>query len=356
MIAAPIPHGETVRLAALKSIGLVGMPDEYVLDSVTNIGAHLFNAPSCVLSLVDEKHLWFKSRAGLKLRETPLEISFCGHVVASGESMVVEDTLRDERFAVNPLVIADPFVRFYAGHPLRSFSGEVLGTVSVFDFKPRPFSKQQRALLQDLAGIAQLSLISREVSVAQQSLSDKLPVVRHDSLLDPLLHVWNRVGLDAIVERQHAAAVAGAPPFSLLMIHVDSLKPLNDGYGRAVGDTMLKAVVRALHGNLRSGDELCRYAGDKFLAVLPATTTVGATRLAQRLMRSVGALSVETSARAKGCTVSIGCTVGIGIADWDSRGVESANSMLDRARAALPVGGRSRARAAARSAPASPEK
>lgn len=335
MIAPVVPRGETVRLAALDLTGLLGTPDEYVLDVVTGIGARLFDMPICLLSLVDAERQWFKSSVGMDLRETPRDISFCGHVVASASMMVVEDALRDPRFADNPLVRHEPRLRFYAGFPLRTPSGEVLGTLCVIDFKPRQFDPKQQALLRDLASLAELSLSSRQVSAAQRALLANLEVARRESLLDPLLRIWNRGGLDALLEAQVADSTASGIPFAALMIDIDLFKMINDNYGHAVGDSVLKAVVRALRGNLRMGDELGRYGGDEFLALLPNTTADSAAVLARRLNQFIAAIRVETPAKSRGCLVSIGCTVSIGIAEWSPARAESSEDMIARADAAL---------------------
>jgi diguanylate cyclase (GGDEF)-like protein len=335
MIAAPIPQRESIRLAALNSTGLLGTPDEYVLDRVTHIGANLFSAPICLLSLADAERQWFKSCVGLDLRETSREISFCGHVVASGEMLVVEDAWRDHRFEDNPLVLAAPNIRFYAGCPIRDPSGEILGTLCIIDFRPRAFNHTQRTLLRELAAVAELSLSARHVSVAQKSLVAGFEVARRESMVDPLLRIWNRCGLDALVEQQNAAAIASGATFSLMLMDIDYFERINDTYGNEVGDAVLKAVVHALRSTLRSGDELGRFGADEFLAILPDANADSAARLAQRLQESIGSLRVETPVKARGCTVSIGCTISIGIAERDSEPCGHADALVHRAEAEL---------------------
>jgi diguanylate cyclase (GGDEF)-like protein len=269
------------------------------------------------------------------VRETPRSISFCGHVVASDTLMVVEDALCDARFADNPLVLHGPRIRFYAGSPLRTPTGEVLGTLCVIDFKPRQFGPELQALLRGLAGLAEMSLSTRQVSAAQRALLAKLEVARRESLLDLMLRIWNRGGLDALLEAQVAEATTSGVPFAVLMIDIDLFKMINDNHGHVVGDSILKAVVQALRSNLRSGDELGRYGGDEFLAILPDTSAESAAALARRLNQCIAAIRVPTSAKSRGCIVSIGCTVSIGIAEWSASRAESPHALIVRADEAL---------------------
>jgi diguanylate cyclase (GGDEF)-like protein len=356
--AAPIPADDSLRIAALDLTGLLGTPDEYVLDVVTRIGATLFGTPCCLLSLVDAERQWFKSCVGLDVRQTRRDISFCGYVVAMDAMMVVEDALGDPRFADNPLVLHAPYIRFYAGFPLRAPAGEVLGTLCVIDFMPREFPPQQQTLLRDLAHLAGLSVASRQVSAAQQSLVANLAVARRESLLDPMLRIWNRGGLDALLDAQDKVSTAGGVPFAVLMIDIDLFKMINDNYGHLVGDGVLKTVVRELRSHLRSGDELGRYGGDEFVAVLPNTTADSAAVLARRLNQAVAAVRVQTTAKSRGCVVSIGCTVSIGIADSALCGATGARDVVARADAALLAAkrsGRNRASAARPTASATGE-
>jgi GAF domain-containing protein len=91
---------------------------------------------------------WFKSRVGMDATETPRDISFCEHVVEADAGLVVPDTYADARFANNPLVAEAPRIRFYAGMPLRTQAGHVLGTLCAIDSRPRALTVQETATLQ----------------------------------------------------------------------------------------------------------------------------------------------------------------------------------------------------------------
>lgn len=151
MKAPPVPANEADRLCALQAFAILDTPADAAFDALTQLAAHIADAPIALVSLVDANRQWFKSRHGLDVEETAREVSFCGHVVASGRSMVVPDALEDVRFADNPLVLGPPWVRFYCGVPLRMADGHVLGTLCIIDHKARTLSDAQLAMLELLA-------------------------------------------------------------------------------------------------------------------------------------------------------------------------------------------------------------
>jgi PAS domain S-box-containing protein len=147
----PIPANEEARLAALRAYEVLDTPAEAAFDALTTLAAHIARVPIALVSLIDVDRQWFKSRYGLDAPETPRDVSFCGHVVASDAPLVVRDAFADDRFADNPLVTGGPRVRFYAGVPLRTADGFVLGTLCAIDHEPRELTPEQHAMLGLLA-------------------------------------------------------------------------------------------------------------------------------------------------------------------------------------------------------------
>ncbi len=155
MIEPPIPEDETWRLAALRNLGLLDTPREPDFDAVVALGQALFDVPMCLISLIDADRQWFKACVGLDAAETTRAISFCAHAILEPEVFVVLDATRDERFHDNPVVTGEPFVRFYAGAPIRLPSGYTIGTVCLVSPEPRAgFGPEETARLEALAGQA----------------------------------------------------------------------------------------------------------------------------------------------------------------------------------------------------------
>ena len=126
MIVAAIPHDEEERLSALHSLGLVGSVPEDSYDGLVACAAQLCACPIALISLADRDREWFKSAIGTALTGLPRDQSICGHALAQSSLFEVHDLAADPRFTDHPLVVGEPFVRFYAGFPLRSREGRNL--------------------------------------------------------------------------------------------------------------------------------------------------------------------------------------------------------------------------------------
>jgi len=120
----------------------------------------MLGVPIALISLVDRDRQWFKSRIGIEFTETSRDVGFCSHaIVADGDGpFVVEDALLDDRFFDNPLVRADPNIRFYAGQPLHDDSGLPVGTLSVIDRHPRMLDSVHQRALRFIAGLVEQEL------------------------------------------------------------------------------------------------------------------------------------------------------------------------------------------------------
>lgn len=145
------PPDEEERLAALRRLNLLDTHPEERFDQITRTVRDLFDVPIALLTFVDERRQWFKSRIGLTFTETERSLSFCAHTILGDGLFEVPDATIDVRFASNPLVTGPPGLRFYAGMPLHAPGGERVGTLCVFDHRRRELNDLQRAALAGLA-------------------------------------------------------------------------------------------------------------------------------------------------------------------------------------------------------------
>lgn len=188
--------GEPQRIAALRALAVLDTPAEPSLDVITRLAADRFDAEIALVSLVDEQRQWFKSRYGLDACETPRADSFCAHAIACDDIMVVPDATLDPRFVANPLVLGSPFIRFYAGAPLITASGQCIGTLCVIDSKPRKgFSERDAQALRLKAGQVMAFLESARLR-QDQRISQLIAQTTTDAFVcsDPhsrIIH-WNR--------------------------------------------------------------------------------------------------------------------------------------------------------------------
>jgi GAF domain-containing protein len=159
----PIADHEKKRLKVLWQYEVLDTVPEVLFDELTELAARICEAPIALISLVDEKRQWFKSKIGTTVSETSRDISFCAHAIQQTDLFIVPDATKDERFSKNPMVTSDPKIRFYAGAPLITADGYALGTLCVIDKVPRELRPDQRHALSILARhvVSQLELRRR---------------------------------------------------------------------------------------------------------------------------------------------------------------------------------------------------
>ena len=140
------------RIEDVNSYNLIGSPPSEVLNDITKLASLLYDVPISLVTFLDDHKQWFLSNIGLNIENTDREVAFCEHALQNpNEVLVVIDPEKDERFKNNPLVTHSPHVRFYAGAPLKTPHGNVLGTLCILDTKARTFSKNQEKALKILA-------------------------------------------------------------------------------------------------------------------------------------------------------------------------------------------------------------
>ncbi|MCW2238523.1 hybrid sensor histidine kinase/response regulator [Azospirillum canadense] len=192
-IEPPWPLNELARIDKLKGYGVLDTPPEPVFDRLTRLASRHFDAPIALVNLVDETRQWCKARFGLVPESIERRISFCAFTILEDQVLVIPDTTRDERFADNELVAGPPHLRFYAGAPLKTPDGLLIGTFCIIDMKPRPeFDEESRNDLEEFARLAmhQLEVRAAELatSEAEQRLREKHALLESiiESASDPI--------------------------------------------------------------------------------------------------------------------------------------------------------------------------
>ena len=174
-MATPIPvQNDAARVAALQKYAILDSEPEQAFDDLVLLASFICNTPIAMISLVDEDRQWFKSKVGVSVSETPREIAFCNSAIRQPDVFVVPDTLSDERFRNNPLVLSEPKIRFYAGAPLINEEGYALGTICVVDETPREFSPGQQAALKALSRLVLAQMeFRRNLMLLKEALTDR---------------------------------------------------------------------------------------------------------------------------------------------------------------------------------------
>lgn len=181
---------EQARLTALHSYHVLDRPRPAVLDDLTRLAASMFDTPIAAVSLVDRDRQWFAGSHGLGDAQTPLDVSFCKHVVPTGEPMIVADATLDDRFRDYPIVTGDPNIRFYAGAPIIDEDGYVLGAMCVVDDEPHQVGSRQVDDLVMFAGQAATHLSAIRTRLRMSELGDELSRAsqREEDLVAAITH------------------------------------------------------------------------------------------------------------------------------------------------------------------------
>jgi signal transduction histidine kinase len=150
-VKPPIPPDEPDRLKAVEHYRLGGIGRELPFDHITQFAAGLFDAPMSLVSIVGSDTQCFRGACGIDQTHTSRDVAFCAFAILQHGVMVVPDATQDPRFRGNPLVTGEPYIRFYAGAPLRVANGQPIGTLCIVDYQPRTFSKLDQERLTQLA-------------------------------------------------------------------------------------------------------------------------------------------------------------------------------------------------------------
>jgi hypothetical protein len=142
---------EQERLDAVTRTHLLDTGREERFDRITREAKEYFQVSSVIVALIDDRRQFLKSVIGPVQQNMPREISFCNATIRNAGPLIVRDALADDRFSRNPLVIGDPYIRFYAGFPLRGPGGWTIGTLCVIDQSPRDYSSRDGRKLRMLA-------------------------------------------------------------------------------------------------------------------------------------------------------------------------------------------------------------
>lgn len=315
----PIPKNEAQRLRAVHSYEILDTPPEVEFDTLTRVATHLFDTPAAVIGLMDAGRLWFKSKLGLDVPQLDRQIAFCAHaIMRPDEPLVIEDLQRDLRFQFNPLVTQAPCLRFYAGAPLIDHQGFALGTIAVVDTQPRTFSEDQRALLHDLSTLVITALDNRRRASLLNSMA----------MTDHLTGLANRAQFERTLNAEFAHARRTGEAFSIFYMDLDGFKAINDTFGHAAGDEVLREVSLRMAGQVRAEDLLTRLGGDEFGLFMRQSIEDSAQSLAQRIAEAVSSpITLSDGTQAK-----VG--ISIGIATY-TQASESTASLLAQADQAL---------------------
>lgn len=259
--------GRTRTLRALRN------PDESrdeVLRQFVRLASQALSIPGSFISVLDDELQHVMAAHNFTLTRSSREDSLCRYAVDSDSTVVIPDTLLDERFATHPLIIGAPFIRFYAGTPLKNSTGMILGTLCVTDTTPHPFSPAQVTMLTMLATLV-MSFLEAWYSAG---------------FADPVTGLPNRQRL--IRDLQFLAASGDRTPRRLVLIDCIDM-PRAYELARSMGmgpvESLLKDVATLLPLRLRPapGEILYTVATGRFALLTRQESRLSAGWVAKQL-------------------------------------------------------------------------
>lgn len=286
-----LPPDEEDRLKALYRYQLLDTESEQEYDDIAMLAAQICGTPMANISLIDKNRQWLKAKVGIEDSEVSRDIAFCSYTIHNndGGSLVVNDTLEDERFAQNPLVTGNPNIRFYAGAPLITPDNFALGALCVIDSEPRQLTEDQLKALEALARQVTLKFELRRTTSLLQAANSEL---QNLSLTDDLTGLYNRRGFLFHAEQQlklFRSRKADGEGLWLMMLDLDGLKKINDTYGHEEGSFAIKKAGEILRGNLRDADIVARFGGDEFVAMMINVADSSSDKIHERIEESFAA-------------------------------------------------------------------
>ncbi|MBD2516096.1 GAF domain-containing protein [Nostoc sp. FACHB-973] len=167
---------EKTRLEALRQYQILDTEPEEAYDNLAQLAAFICNTPISLVNFIDENRQWFKAKVGLDVSEMPRSVGLSYLCQERRNVVVVPDTLADEKLAKNAVVIGYPYVRFYAGVPLITPRGDMLGTLCVIDQVPKELSQKQVEALVALSRLVIDQLELRRHVTEVSEITEKLVV------------------------------------------------------------------------------------------------------------------------------------------------------------------------------------
>ncbi|WP_044397273.1 GAF domain-containing sensor histidine kinase [Lacinutrix sp. Hel_I_90] len=209
MLVPKTPLNECERQKEVEKYHVLDSFEEESYDNITSIMSFITDSPISFITLLDNDRNYIKSNYGFSVKESPRALSFCGHAINQEDILLVEDARKDDRFKDNPLVIEHQLI-FYAGAPLINSKGYKLGTLCVYDHKPKTLNPAQIDALRNMAKqvvhLFELRLQNKLLKTSQNIITNRntelekfANVVSHD-LKSPLANI---ISLTELLEQEN---------------------------------------------------------------------------------------------------------------------------------------------------------
>ena len=267
-----IPGDEEARLEELRSYCVLDTEANPKFDDISELTRFLAGTEIGIVSLVDSNRQWFKSCVGAALgqQETPRDISFCGHTILQRDPLIIPDAREDPRFADNPLVVGEPFLRFYAGFPLITANGFVVGSLCAISRQPHQLNEDQINGIKRLAKLTvqQLEYLRESTLLATQKGGevDQLRSISSERLssLDRLINRDQMVQmLDLMFDMELESE------FTVMRCRFQDYERVNSTLGGIVAEEYINEAARRVLASIPRSASVARFSDAELIVLLP---------------------------------------------------------------------------------------
>lgn len=256
-----------------RAIETLRRPDESrddVLQKFVRLASQALGISGSFISVLDDERQYVRAARNFDLKESSRADSLCRHVVDNDKIMVVPDTLHDERFRTHPLITCAPYIRFYAGTPLKNSEGVILGTLCVTDKTPHDFGNDKVATLKLIAAL----------------IMSFLEAWHSTSFIDPVTSLPNRQRL--MRDLQYLKAAGDKTPRRLILIDcidVSHAYELARSMGIEPVENLLKDVATLMPLRLRPApnDTIYTVVTGRFALLTRADSKINSSWVVDRL-------------------------------------------------------------------------
>lgn len=274
------PYDEEERLEAVSRLNVMNGDSEERFDRIIRIAQRMFAVPMADFSIIDANHQLYQSTSGFSATKIERDMSMASYALLKNGVFVVPDTLKDERFAGNPLVVSQPKIRFYASYPIRVKSGQRVGALSIADREPRSLSAHDQSVFRDLAEMIENELAFMEVSqfdrTTQMSINDGFFNIAEQSL--------------RMCERSKNPAVA-------VVFDVKKVQSANEDDNDFDRDKHVKVFANQLRHFFRKSDIVGRLGSEEFTALLINAKSEHVDEIVRKLQSSIDIYNREAGGK-----------------------------------------------------------
>jgi len=268
-----IPDDDAARVLELHSYGVLDTEADPKFDDISELTRHVAGSEIGIVSLVDSNRQWFKSCVGAPLgqQQTPRDISFCGHTILQRDPLIINDALEDPRFADNPLVVGEPYLRFYAGFPLITSNGFVVGSLCAISRQPHQLSNAQIDSLRRLASLTvqQLEFLRESALLATSQKGLEVERLR-DTAGERLSSLDRLIRRDQMVQMLDLMfGMELGSPFSLLRCQFRDYERVNSTLGGLVAEEYMNEAARRVLAAVPRSASVARFADAELVVLLP---------------------------------------------------------------------------------------